>query len=87
MKINSIAPKDLKFSYVRQANPRGLVMILRATSVLMIFLIILPDDLLYKSPSLYEMVKTCEDKNANVIAIREVDEKLFINMELFRQCI
>ena len=80
MKINSIAPKDLKFSYVRQANPRGLGHAILCAQHLVFddfFSIILPDDLLIQNPpSLYEMVKICEDKNANVIAIREVDEKI-----------
>ena len=88
MEINSIAPADLKFSYVRQANPKGLGHAILCAQHLIFddfFSIILPDDLLIQNPpSLHEMVKICEDTNANVIAIREVDKKSFINMELFR---
>ena len=78
--IDSIAPEDLKFSYVRQANPKGLGHAILCAQHLIFddfFSIILPDDLLIQNPpSLYEMIKICEDKNANVIAIREVNEKI-----------
>ena len=53
LKINSIAPEDLKFSYVRQAKPKGLGHAILCAQHLVFddfFSIILPDDLLIQNP-------------------------------------
>ena len=88
MEINSIAPADLKFTYVRQANPKGLGHAILCAQHLIFddfFSIILPDDLLIQNPpSLYEMVKICEDKMPMSLPLERLIKKSFINMELFR---
>ena len=88
MEVNSIAPADLKFSYVRQANPKGLGHAILCAQHLIFddfFSIILPDDLLIQNPpSCMKWLKFVKIQMPMSLLLERLMKKSFINMELFR---